>query len=508
MKRKIFSIFLLLALAIGIVGCNKETTAAPTPTTVALDKMTTLSISKGIVYFDEVSGASEYVLRIKQDGVVIDNVIITDEYDLNVSLADGTYSAAIRYTLNSKASPYSDEVEFKIGDYTVETMNKINGEDLKNESYINFNGRTYYLSTDPSEAKNNAMYFYYTASGFRLNFHGTELKATIYATGSSSSTTCAYVVVLVDGDVYPEGGTTIALNKGEVAEYTLCTGLTEGDHTVEFLKRTEASDNLTAIKEVSTDGNFLEAPKDRDTNILVLGASGSAGYGNLATSTNVTKNPYNSDGLKAFPYLISRMYDADITEVNASGWGVKWGWNSQSGTVNIPTALEKVGINNNNTIVNVDYDCLQDKYDIILINLGMNDFNAYLKGLDTNTKTLKIVEYNEAIKLLYIRLHSLFQDAKIFMIATSMTDLNAEGYYNNAAISEAMKEFPDASGFIFPVTIPANGSNNNSYGANSHANVGTHIESADAIAEEIEKQMEITKIRENITFVSSRDTVK
>ncbi len=514
MKKKIIIVFLMALLFIPLVGCVTKTTENTTTTGTSLSAIEDLSIVKGVVSFSEVSGASEYVLRVytvtDSEIEFYGNYTVTNGYNLTYALEDGKYAGKIRYTLNGVQSEFSEEVNFDIGDYTIETMNAISGEDLTNKNYINFNGRTYYETESLVTARNDSMFLFYTASGFKVNFYGTELKVTFYATGASGTTNCAYIVVLIDGEIYPDGGTTIALNKGEVAEYTLATGLTEGNHSVEVLKRSEASDNLTAVKSVNTDGHFLAPSDDRNMQILVIGASGSCGYGDLAKTGNATKNTYNSDGLKSFPYLVSRMYDADITEVNASGWGLKWGWNSHDGEANLVSAFSKVGISSNNSVYDVNYDYTKDHYDLIILNIGINDF-SYINGsiagsFDETSKLALIEQYKVAIKEFYMFLHTYYQDAVILVTSTSFTDQNQEGYYNSMMISAAKEEFSPANDFAYTITIPANGSGTN-YGANYHANVQTHIWSADAIDTWLQQNVNFVKVRNNITFVASRDQV-
>jgi len=518
--KKILLIVLSL-FVFGLIGCtnttsstqstteNDKTTTKEDVTTTKEDVTTTegakldaptgLSIEKGVVSFNEVEGADSYTLKIMQEGATVMNISVENGTNISGLLEDGDYEAQIYAKKGTSRSSLSEAVEFYIGvkQIDITTVNELSGEYLSSESYVNMSGRHYYNEND------SRMYFYFTASGFKVSFTGTKLEAKLYATGYNKSNNEARIVVLVDGETYPEGGTTIVLNKAAEATYTLCSDLDNKKHTVEVLKRSEATDNTIAITSLTTDGNFETPEADKEKSILVLGASGSTGYGNLAKNTSVVKNTYNSDGLKAFAYLTARMYDTEIDEINASGWGTKWGWNSQSGLANIPAVLSKVGINSTSSIEKVGYEYTRDSYDLVIINLGMNDFNAYLKNLGDDAFATKLEEYKAATKAFYNVLLDAY-DCPILILHTSNTNDKAEGKYNE----QVAKEINDSleSPRIFSIIIPANGSGTN-YGANSHANVQTHIWTADRIAEWIEANLGWTKVRANLTFTPSRDQV-
>ena len=520
--KKILSIFLLSVLLM-MVGCTVTTatptnnttkdseqttkesetskdTLKPTDSVTQLETPTNLSIEKGIVSFTSVEGAETYTLKIKQDGVLVINLTVENGADISSVLEDGDYTASIQAKAGTIKSEFSSEIEFTMGVKIIDitTLSKIEGELLSSEHYVNMSGRHYYNENE------SRMYFYYTASGFKVSFTGTKLEATLLATGYNKLNNEARIVVLVDGEVYPAGGTTIVLNKAMEATYTLVEGLAQGKHSVEVLKRSEAIDNTIAIKDLTTDGNFEEPLSDKEKKILVIGASGSTGYGNLAKNTSVTKNTYNSDGLKAFAYLTSRMYDTEIDEINASGWGVKWGWNSQSGSANIPAAFYKTGILSTQSIEKVNYDYAHEVYDLIIINLGMNDFNAYLKNISDEAQfTAKTNEYMDAVKAFYNALLNVY-DCPILILHTANGNTKAEGYYNERVAAEINEGLESPR--IFPIIIPANGSGTN-MGANSHANVQTHIWTVDKIAEWITNNLGWTKVRDNLVFNPTRDQV-
>ncbi len=506
MKKLLLS--LLLVTTFLLVGCNKVTTKVPTTASKTTNTITSsksltkqtletpknlMISSEGILTFEAVAGAKKYRISVTSADSTR-QYFVENNYDLTLFLDYGEYKIKIQAVSDDITSEFSNEVTFK---YEEEKMKELSELLLTDPNYIRWNGRNFY---DESSKKN---YFYYTASGFEVDFFGTELTANIYSTATSALKTCAYIVVLVDGEVYPEAGKTIALNNAD-GNYTLASGLTEGYHHVEVLKRTEAIDNTTALVSLTTDNKFVTPIENKKThNILVIGASGSAGYGNLATDTNVVKTPQNSDGLKAFGYLTARMFDANVEMVNASGWGVKYGWNTTDGKINIPYAFERVGMLVNGSVVNEPQAYLSYTPDVIILNLGMNDFNAFINSAAQSANKAKLTEeYKVAFEAFLKKLHNIYPNAIIVEVHTQSS---SETPYN-IEISEKVNT--EIGTFVYSLTIPTNGSNGDGLGANNHANVKTHIRTSDIIAEKIMEVKNWTKVRNNIVFDENRDVFK
>lgn len=463
-----------------------------------------LRIENDKVMFSESSKADKHFLNIYKGQLVktlLKTVEITSGTDLSsLDLASGSYAFEVYYTAGDKESKMSNKIEYTIG-AQAETNTVVSGENLL--TTLNINGRHSF--------ENGKVNFYYTASGFRASFTGTAFKATFSQVNAKQG--CAYIVVLVDGEVYGEAGSYFAIDREGESEYVLVSGLENTTHTIEVLKRSEASNNTLTLVNVSTDGEFLTAPADRDLQILMIGASGSTGYGNIGSSSSI-QSSFNSDGMRAYPYLVARMYNADITEVNASGWGMKWGWNNQSGNVNMPEAFKKLAILPGDNLSNVDFDFSKDNdYDLIMVNLGMNDFNAYIVDNTSGaSREAALAAYNAQTLAFFEFLHSKYPNAKILVIATSLSETNTgarsngvEGYLNMKVATDNHLDY------VYGCAIPANGSNGSQTGSNSHANVKTHIESADAISAWIEanyKEVFGDVVNENLTFDPERDLLK
>ena len=449
-----------------------------------------LRIEDGKIEFTErVTNATKYEAEIYNGSTLVKTVEI-HKGDLltSLNLDEGIYDMKVRYYIDDVVSTFSNQVSFTIENEAGTLGTKISGNEL--QAKINLMGR---VDTNDDGSIN----LYYTASGFRVNFTGTKLRAT-FSTVDNKSLGAGYIVVMVDGELYPEHGSAIALDKGDNGEYTLCLGLENKAHTVEVLKRSEASNNTFILKSLSTDGSFGDAPADRDIKILAIGASGSTGYGNLNTQS---QTPKNSDGMRAFPYLVARVLNADITEVNASGWGLIWGWNDTNGNSNLYTAFQKQAILPNNTQMSKAFDfTTDDDYDLIIVNFGINDYSVHIsKVTDATQKAQDVERYRQRFADFLSLLHEKYPKAIIISVNDDITV--DEGLINKQVIESQF------SSFAYEVKIPANGVGT-SYGSNSHANVQTHVWSADAILDFLKESSykdKFVEVNARLVYDSSRD---
>ena len=119
--------------------------------------------------------------------------------------------------------------------------------DLLQSAYVRYLGR--------SEMKDGLMYCYNTGTGFSVSFYGTRLNAEFVCTNTDSETERPYYQVFTDGEVSPEEGKVVEIDKAD-KNVKLVSELNEGFHTVTVIKRSESSDGTTAVKSISTDGYF------------------------------------------------------------------------------------------------------------------------------------------------------------------------------------------------------------------------------------------------------------
>jgi lysophospholipase L1-like esterase len=203
--------------------------------------------------------------------------------------------------------------------------------------------------------------FDWPASGFTLRFTGTAVGMVIEDTGDNDFT------VWIDGKKYPR----ITAVKGE-NRVVVAGKLKPGEHQLEFAKSTEAYQGITRIRGIllSPDGELLPVP-EKKLRIQVFGDSISAGYGTAAPALDTGWHRAHADACLAWPYLVARTLDAELTVTAASGKGFvrNWGEPGPRSAENLPDTAWRVLYNDPEYLV----DPNEPAPDLIIICLGHND---------------------------------------------------------------------------------------------------------------------------------------
>ncbi|HAQ57391.1 MAG TPA: hypothetical protein DCR44_08420 [Acholeplasmatales bacterium] len=347
-------------------------------------------------------------------------------------------------------------------------VSRLEADDLRSSDLVRWIGRTAYDETL------ERMFFYHTGTGFTVTFVGTELSVRILATNTTVASRRPYFTVSRDGEVAPEG-TSFTVDEAD-SIVKLAEGLSYGTHTLTFLKRSESIDSVTAIASIQTDGVFLTAPAAPAMKILILGGSGASGYGNLG-SPSVSRTTANSDSLQSFGYLAARDLDADFQFVAASGWGLKWGFNptNNHGTVNIRAAFERVGIDDDEELVPTVYDVASYVPDVVIVNLGGNDFDSYVLNQTGSALTAAKAAFRAAVADLVTRLHTLYPDAWIIWTHT--------GSQNGAEAETAISDLDPKHDYTVILIIPKVGEYDLPEGSNNHYGIESHRYAADLLVD-------------------------
>lgn len=475
------------------------TTLAPTTqlqTLLPLEVPTDLAIQNNIIQFHGVQNATKYQLQVRAvSSGDVSYYFVPSGFNLRLILTDGTYGFSLRAIGNQVYgnSAYSSEVVAEIMDPN--RTNNLSGSDLEDYRYMNWTGRTYYDETQ------EIVSFYYTASGFEVGFYGTSLQATFVASNTSTVSKRPHLVIFIDGTEHPNAGTTIVLDQAEKT-VTLASGLEEGYHRVKVLKRSEAIDSNTALKNISTDGYFAEPAPDKALKFQFIAASSSTGFGNLAASSSEAKSTQNSNGLLGFAYLASYMMNAECAIVAASGWGVSRGYNTPGGAIstveNIPNAYDYVAINASNRVLTElgRWDHTQDSPDVIVVNLGSNDFNASgYSSMSDEDKALLRDRFVQDYSFFLEKLHNYHPNAVIIvaygLMGESMTlePVTLQVVQNLNEITDCVHAFKmESAGAYYP------------YGSSSHPTVGTHVNVANALVDYIVELTDFTIQRPRVTY--------
>ena len=206
---------------------------------------------------------------------------------------------------------------------------------------------------------------------FRCNCTGVDVAFADLGTGGEEHTN--FVNILVDGkeeaqvELQPIGNILHGARN-----------LKRGEHTIEVVKRTESYAGNIQFLGVSLQGILLEPPEPPTLRMEFIGDSITCGYGNevriLAptyTEPNTGYHAKNEDISKAYGSLLGRQFNADVVTTCVSGTGV---YRNLDGTTHqsFPVLYRRIFPSEETPEWNTELFVP----DIIVINLGNNDFNV------------------------------------------------------------------------------------------------------------------------------------
>lgn len=244
--------------------------------------------------------------------------------------------------------------------------------DLSDESLVTLYGRNL-CSQDGSVT------FYNGASGFEVHFYGTSLAFSAYAYGEWDS----MFSVLPDGET-DSNQTIVTVKTGGIGyERIELAHLTEGEHTVKIIKRTDSYRTAACVGSVETDGTFLSAPERPSLKIAFYGDSITSGSGVLrevvydaATGRYTDSGLYSAgtqNALQSYAYVAAQALGAEA-EYYGRG-GIAMHYSSGKTVLNNPSALA----------VDLDpeqypYDYTASPPDVVVIYLGTNDYSIGMQN--------------------------------------------------------------------------------------------------------------------------------
>lgn len=348
------------------------------------------------------------------------------------------------------------------------TVSLLEGENLASE-YIDWYGR--------HRGLNNKEYFYYTATGFMVNFFGRIIDIELELENRRND---IYYSVAKDGEDLLDGMIYVQ-TKNQTLRITF---ETYSHHTIEMVKRSEPEDGITSLKKISTNGYFMKKePMEKiPWHFLLIGASGISGHGALG-APNQIRTTANSSSLHSFGYLTAAIFQGTYEFVSNSGWGIKYGFNDTTGNINLVGAYEKIGLDANQKYIDVTYNH-NKKSDVIIVNAGGNDYSAVINKSSGFEKSEKIKAFQAQVAQFVLKLRHDHPDAHIFWTKTS-------GSFNGAAALEIINQLEEGDrSMVHVVDIEDVGSNGDLAGADSHASYITHQRSAANLAIEIHKYLE------------------
>ncbi|QNU68524.1 acetyl xylan esterase [Ruminiclostridium herbifermentans] len=315
-------------------------------------------------------------------------------------------------------------------------------------------------TSDPAGPK-----FAWGTSTIKANFTGTGISVKLKSSGDN------YFNVIIDGVVK----TPINTPAGSSATYTLASGLTNGTHTVELVKRTEAHvGEVQFLGFTVTGGSLLAPPPASSKRIEFIGDSITCGYGNEGTSQYQSFTTKNENAYMAYGAITGRTLGADVITVSWSGKGVvqNYGGNKDEP---MPVIYPRILPYDKSKI----WDYTKWVPQVVVINLGTNDISTVaLDGTLFKSEYLKLVD----------KVRSQYPDAHIYCAVGPM--LSGEQLSNMKKYVGEVVSNKNSSGdknvhFIeFPQQDQANG-----LGEDWHPSVKTHQLMADKLSKQLKADL-------------------
>ncbi|MCX7747289.1 MAG: GDSL-type esterase/lipase family protein [Clostridia bacterium] len=236
--------------------------------------------------------------------------------------------------------------------------------------------------SDPAGPK-----FAWTGSAIIAQFKGTSVSAKLKRVNPYQSENWLQVKI--------DDGTTSKIQINKDGTYQLASGLANGVHRVELMKRTEALAGEVQFLgfEFDNEGQLLALPVPAARRIEFIGDSITAGYGNEAPSQGAPFKLEEENGYMTYAAIAARALGAEQVSVCWSGKGVyrDCGTGVAPEIPQIPQLYSRILPDHVNSVWDFSW-----KPDVVVINLGTNDFSFLHSNLPD--KTLFVNAYKEFLE--------------------------------------------------------------------------------------------------------------
>ena len=268
------------------------------------------------------------------------------------------------------------------------------------EQYVKMLGRTH--------SENGILWLAHSASGVEFTMKGTKCSVKIIGDSMiSAEDNQARFVAYVDGERVVDE----MITQSEVT-YDVFSYEEEKEVTVRLMKISEAANSILGIDEIAVTSEEDIAPTaEKELKIEFIGDSITCGYGVDDEDRNHHFSTKTEDATKAYAYKTAELLDADYSLVSYSGHGTISGYTTQGKKVaaqQLPVKYDRFAISSGNapdgfSAAGIDWDFRKFVPDIIVINLGTNDYSytgrdeeLIKEYSDSYTKFLTKVRENNA----------------------------------------------------------------------------------------------------------------
>jgi len=290
--------------------------------------------------------------------------------------------------------------------------------------FVNAQSKSEIAASDPNirivgridKTDSNNILFAFPGVNIKAKFEGTSIEVMLTEYGSGTNTTTNYFNVIIDN-----GAPTVLKLSSSQSRYPLATGLKDTIHTIELFKRTESVVGKVAFKGFILDSGkslvTIDPPKMKK--IEFIGNSITCGYGNEISTT--TPNDYhfnsvNENNYMAWGAIAARSLNAEYSCVAYSGRGMYQN-NTGSKLGVLPLIYDQIIADDASTT----WDHNNYVPDIVVINLGTNDFYAEVVSAAYNLDSTSFVNaYITFVK----KLRTYYPNAHIICCVGSMMSDN------------------------------------------------------------------------------------
>jgi lysophospholipase L1-like esterase len=201
--------------------------------------------------------------------------------------------------------------------------------------------------------------FEWSGTGIVWRFQGTEASIRL-------DDAAGFFSVLVDGVEQPR----LATTPGE-ALYPIASGLSDGEHTIELQRRTEALFGTTRVLGVELGGGtLLPPPAPSDRRIEIIGDSITCGYGNEGADQYCSFSADTENHYLTYGAIAARNLGAELSAVAWSGKGVVYNYDTDTWEP-MPELYARTLPNDTASVWDFSW-----QPHVVVIHLGNNDFST------------------------------------------------------------------------------------------------------------------------------------
>lgn len=205
---------------------------------------------------------------------------------------------------------------------------------------------------------------------------------------------------------------------------TIADRLPRGKHIIEIKKRTEGENSTATFHEfILTSGGSLTATQPRARYIEVIGNSLTAGYGTEGLDRNEPFKLSTENCNLSYSTIVPRYFDADYSLIAHSGQGAvrNYGDSVRTSKISMRQRIKQSLDKDTSTVWNF----CNRKPDIVIINLGANDFS-------TEPHPYRTEFVNGYAEILNTLLEKYGQEQPILCVMPYAVSAPVEEYYREA----------------------------------------------------------------------------